>query len=215
MKFDKKHLTLYAITDSQWLNGRSLEHDVELAIKNGATMIQVREKKLNPQDFMKLAANIKKITARYHIPMLINDDVDVAIACDADGVHVGQHDMEAGLTRKKLGPNKIIGVSADTVERALNAEKMGADYIGVGAVFSTSTKLDASAVTRKELKAICKAVSIPVVAIGGITAENIIELSGTGIAGISVISAIFAQPDIAQATRQLAANTKRMLANDA
>ena len=145
------------------------------------------------------------------MPFVINDNVEIAVAMDADGVHVGQSDMEAGDVREKLGPDKIIGVSAQTVEQALLAEKRGADYLGVGAVFATGSKDDADDVSHETLKAICEAVKIPVIAIGGISKHNVMELSGSGICGIAVISAIFAQPDIEAATKELKEITEEMV----
>lgn len=211
MKVDKKDMLLYAVTDRAWLNGRSLYEQVEEALQGGATFIQLREKKLDEETFLQEAREIKKLCANYNIPFVINDNVEIAIACDADGVHVGQSDMEAGDVRSKLGPDKIIGVSAGTVEQAVLAEKRGADYIGVGACFSTSTKLDASNVALEELKKICETVKIPVVAIGGITKENILELCGTGVDGAAVVSAIFAQENIEKAAKELYDLSERMV----
>lgn len=203
MKCDKKDLLLYAVTDRSWLNGESLYSQVEKVLKGGATFIQLREKNLDQEHFLEEAKELKKLCQAYHVPFVINDNVDVALAVDADGVHVGQSDMEAGDVRTKLGEDKIIGVSAQTVEQALLAEKHGADYLGVGAVFPTGSKADAEEVNHETLKAICEAVKIPVIAIGGITKENVVELSGSGICGIAVISALFAQPDIEAATKDL------------
>ena len=196
MKCDKKDLLLYAVTDRHWLNGRTLYSQVEEALKGGATFIQLREKELDEEHFLEEAKEIKELCRRYQVPFVINDNVEIALAVDADGVHVGQSDMEAGDVRAKLGPDKIIGVSAQTVEQAVMAEQNGADYLGVGAVFPTGSKADALEVSHDTLKAICKAVKIPVIAIGGISKENILELSGSGICGIAVISAIFAKDDI-------------------
>lgn len=210
LKVDSKSMLVYAVTDRSWLNGQTLESQVEQAIQGGATFIQIREKQLNDTDFLEQAKKIKKITNQYHVPFVVNDNVSVAIAVDADGVHVGQKDMEAGEVRKKLGQNKIIGVSVQTVEQALSAQKNGADYLGVGAVFSTSTKLDASEVSFETLKQICDAVDIPVVAIGGINAQNILQLKKSGIDGVAVVSAIFAQKDITQATKELVALAKQL-----
>ena len=176
-------MLVYAVTDRTWLNGQTLEEQVEQTIKGGATLIQLREKELENDAFLEQAIKIKKITDKYHIPFIINDNVEIALAVNADGVHVGQKEMEAGEVRKKMGENKIIGVSVQTVEQALLAQKQGADYLGVGAVFSTSTKLDASEVSLETLQQICKAVSIPVVAIGGITAKNVLQLKKSGIDG--------------------------------
>ena len=202
-KWEEKDLLLYAVTDRSWLNGRTLYSQVEEAIKGGATFIQLREKELNEDAFLEEAKEIKELCARYHVPFVINDNVDIAQAVDADGVHVGQSDMEAGDVRARLGQDKIIGVSAQTVEQALLAESRGADYLGVGAVFATGSKADASEVDHETVKAICQAVHIPVIAIGGITRENVGALTGTGVCGVAVISAIFAQEDVEEGTRKL------------
>ena len=171
MNCNKKDLLLYAVTDRSWLNGRTLYDQVEEALKGGATFIQLREKNLDTDSFLKEAAEIKELCARYHVPFVINDNVEIAKEIDADGVHVGQSDMEAGNVRKILGDDKIIGVSAQTVEQALLAQKHGADYLGVGAVFKTGSKDDADDVSHDELQKICEAVDIPVIAIGGISAR--------------------------------------------
>ena len=211
MKLENKTMLVYAVTDRTWLNGSTLEQQVEQAIKGGATLIQLREKELSYTAFLEQAIQLKKVTDKYHIPLIINDNVDVAKAVNAEGVHVGQKDMEAGAVRQKLGENKIIGVSVQTVEQALLAQKQGADYLGVGAVFSTSTKLDASEVSFETLQKICDAVSIPVVAIGGINAQNIMQLKNSGINGVAVVSAIFAQKDIIQATKELTNLAKQIV----
>lgn len=211
MKCDKKDLLLYAVTDRHWLNGRTLYSQVEEALKGGATFIQLREKELDEEHFLEEAKEIKELCRRYQVPFVINDNVEIALAVDADGVHVGQSDMEAGDVRAKLGPDKIIGVSAQTVEQAVMAEQNGADYLGVGAVFPTGSKADALEVSHDTLKAICKAVKIPVIAIGGISKENILELSGSGVCGIAVISAIFAKDDIEEAARELRGLTEKMV----
>ena len=211
MKFEKDAMTLYAVTDRSWLGEETLYAQVEKALKGGATFIQLREKKLDKESFLAEAIEIKKLCRAYHVPFVINDNVEIALAMDADGVHVGQSDMEAGNVRALLGPDKIIGVSAKTVEQALLAQERGADYLGCGAMWSTGTKDDASVITKEALKAITEAVDIPVVAIGGISSDNLMELSGTGIDGIAVVSAIFAQKDIEGATRALLARTKKML----
>lgn len=203
MNCTKEDLLLYAVTDRAWLNGRTLYEQVEEALQGGATFIQLREKNLDREHFMEEAVELKKLCRQYHVPFVINDDVEIAARIDADGVHVGQSDMEAGDVRAKLGPDKILGVSAQTVEQAVLAEKRGADYLGVGAVFSTGSKADADDVSHETLKAICEAVSIPVIAIGGISVNNVSQLKGTGICGIAVISAIFAQKDITAATKEL------------
>lgn len=201
--FNRASLLLYAVTDRAWLNDRTLTHDVEEAVKGGVTILQLREKDMDYDTFLAEAFEIKALCKVYSVPFIINDNVDVALACDADGVHVGQSDMEAMKVRERLGQNKIIGVSAQTVEQALLAEKSGADYIGAGAVFTTSTKKDADFVPYEELKSICSAVSIPVVAIGGIGADNIEKLAGSGIDGVAVVSAIFAEKGIKAATENL------------
>ena len=200
-------------TYRSWLNGETLYSQVEKALQGGATFIQLREKNLDQDHFMEEALELKKLCAAYHVPFVINDNVEIAAKMDADGVHVGQSDMEAGDVRAKLGPDKIIGVSAQTVEQAILAEQRGADYLGVGAVFHTGSKADAEDVSHETLTAICNAVKIPVIAIGGITRDNVTELSGSGICGIAVISAIFAQKDIVSATKDLKEQTLRMLEN--
>ena len=211
MNCDKKDLLLYAVTDRHWLNGETLYSQVEKALKGGATFIQLREKKLDEGSFLEEAKEIQKLCKEYNVPFVINDNVEIALEMDADGVHVGQSDMEAGDVRAKLGPDKIIGVSAQTVEQALLAQERGADYLGVGAVFHTDSKADAADVDHETLKAICEAVDIPVIAIGGISKDNVGELAGSGICGIAVISAIFAEKDIKGATQELKNRTKKMV----
>lgn len=206
----KETMLLYAVTDRAWLGESTLYEQVEAALKGGATFIQLREKNLGYDEFLKEAAELKKLCAEYRVPFVINDNVDIALECDADGVHVGQEDMEAGAVREKIGKGKILGVSAATVEEAILAEKRGADYIGVGAVFPTSTKSDAADVPYDELKAICDAVEIPVVAIGGISSENTLLLKGSGVDGIAVVSAIFASEDIEGAARELRKKSEEM-----
>lgn len=211
MKSDKKSLLLYAVTDRTWLKGETLYSQVEKALKGGATFIQLREKTLKEENFLAEAKELKTLCRKYQVPFVINDNVDIAVAMDADGVHVGQHDMEAGNVREKIGPGKILGVSAQTVEQAVLAEQRGADYLGVGAVFPTGSKADADEVSFETLKAICKAVNIPVIAIGGIGKSNVLKLSGSGICGIAVISALFAQSDIEKATQELKELTLQMV----
>lgn len=211
MNCTKEDLLLYAITDRAWLGEQTLYEQVEEALKGGATFLQLREKTLDDESFLKEAIEIKELCQRYHVPFIINDNVEIAVKMDADGVHVGQSDMEAGNVRELLGPDKIIGVSAQTVEQALLAQERGADYLGVGAVFPTGSKDDADDVAHETLKAICEAVDIPVVAIGGISKKNVLKLAGNGLAGISVISAIFAQKDITAATKELKELTIQML----
>ena len=203
-------LRLYAVTDRHWLNGRTLADCVEQAIDGGASFVQLREKNLDEQNFLREAEELKKLCAARCVPFVINDNVEIAQKVGADGVHVGQSDMACLEARKILGPDAIVGVSAQTVEQAVLAEKEGADYLGVGAIFATGSKDDAESVSIATLKEICQAVKIPVVAIGGINADNMSELYGTGIAGISVISAIFANDDIRAATKKLAENCKQI-----
>ncbi len=211
MKCDKNDLLLYAVTDRHWLGKRSLKEVVKESLDGGVTFVQLREKTLEDDKFLEEAKELKQLCKEYNVPFVINDNVDIAIAMDADGVHVGQSDMEAGNVREKLGPDKIIGVSAQTVEQAVLAEKRGADYLGVGAVFPTGSKDDAVEVSHETLKAICEAVSIPVIAIGGISVGNVKELAGSGIVGIAVISAIYAAEDIKKAAEDLKAETARVV----
>ena len=189
MNCNKKELLLYAVTDRSWLNGRTLYDQVEEALKGGATFIQLREKTLDTDSFRKEAAEIKELCARYHVPFVINDNVEIAKEINADGVHVGQEDMAAGNARAILGSDKIIGVSA---------------------AFQNGTKKDAGNISHETIKQICEAVNIPVIAIGGITHDNVMELAGSGICGIAVVSAIFAAEDITKATRELKELTLKM-----
>lgn len=212
MKCDKMDLLLYAVTDRAWLGDKTLVQQVEESLRGGATMVQLREKCLDRARFQAEALELKALCARYRVPFLINDDVELAAAVGADGVHVGQEDLEAGQARAKLGPDKLIGVSAHTVEEARRAQAAGADYLGVGAVFPTGTKDDVDLLSYRTLKAICAAVDIPVVAIGGIGPHNVMELAGSGICGIAVVSALYAQPDVERAARTLRALTEEMVA---
>ena len=211
MKCAKENLLLYAVTDRHWLDGRTLKEVVLESLEGGVTMLQLREKHLDEAHFLEEAKELQTLCRSWHVPFLINDNVEIALAMNADGIHVGQSDMAAGDVRKKLGDDKIIGVSAQTVEQALLAEKAGADYLGVGAVFPTTSKDDAAEVSYDTLKAICEAVSIPVVAIGGITQENVVKLAGSGIDGVAVISAIYAQKDIKKAAADLKAAVKAIV----
>ena len=204
-------LLLYAVTDRHWLGDRTLYDVVRESLDGGVTFLQLREKDLDDETFFQEAVRLRDMAREYGVPFVINDNVDIAVRMDADGVHVGQSDMEAGDVRALIGPDKILGVSAQTVEQAVLAEKRGADYLGVGAVFPTGSKDDADDVSFETLKAICEAVSIPVVAIGGITSENIPQLAGSGICGIAVISAIYGQKDIYKATASLKKITREMV----
>lgn len=211
MNISEKKLTLYAVTDRKWLQeGQNLAQQVEQAILGGVTVVQLREKHTDYETFVALAKEVKQVTDQYQVPLLINDNLDVALAVDAAGVHVGQEDMAALEVRRRIGDKKVVGVSAQTVEQALAAEKAGADYLGVGAVFPTNSKDDAVKVDFATLRAICQAVQIPVVAIGGITADNMPALQNSGIIGVAVISAIFGQPDVRVAAEQLAARWQDM-----
>lgn len=203
MNCDKKNLLLYAVTDRSWLGTESLYSQVKKAIDGGVTFVQLREKELAQEAFYKEALEIQALCREKNIPFVINDNVALAKEIDADGVHVGQEDMEAGDVRSLLGPDKIIGVSAHSVEEALLAEKRGADYLGVGAAFSTNSKKDVSCISHETIRDICQAVQIPVIAIGGINEINVEELKATGICGVAVISAIFAKKDITGAARTL------------
>lgn len=201
--FDRNCLRLYAVTDRSWLGDETLYTQVEKVLKGGATMIQIREKELDEAHFEQEAREIQQLCKSYKVPLIINDNVALAKRIHADGVHIGQSDMQLISAREILGDDKIIGVTAKTVEQAKKAEASGADYLGSGAVFGSSTKTDAKPMDHALLQQICESVSIPVVAIGGITSGNAIQLSGRGIAGIAVVSGIFANPDIEAETRHL------------
>lgn len=211
MNLDKKTLLLYAVTDRSWVGEMSFEEQIEEALKGGATFLQLREKDLSLSQFLDQAQKVKEITDKYNIPFVINDNVEVAIKSNADGVHIGQGDMNAREVRFLIGDKKILGVSANTVETARLAEEQGADYIGVGAVFKTSTKEDVDIVSMDTIKNICKAVSIPVVAIGGINEVTVIDLKNSGIDGICCISAIFAKKNILEATKNLYNLAKKII----
>ena len=195
MKCENKTLLLYAVTDRCGITKDELIKRTELAIKGGVTIVQLREKELSDSEFLAEAIEIKKVCDKFNVPLIINDNVDVAIRCGAHGVHVGQSDMKAGKVREKVGENLILGVSVQTSQQAIEAQASGADYLGVGAVFATSTKPDADSVRLDTLKDICQSVDIPVVAIGGINKENMAMLSGTGIAGVALVSAIYGAED--------------------
>lgn len=210
MKFDKKQLLLYAITDRRYLGGRTLEEQVEEALKGGVTMVQLREKDLSDKEFIEEARVLRAICSEYGVPLIINDRVDVALEAGADGVHVGIEDESVSLIRKRVGPGFIIGSTAKTLEQAGAAEREGADYIGVGAMFPSPTKETALGISLEDLKNISASVSIPSVAIGGISAENIALLEGGGMSGIAVISAIFAAEDIVKKTKELRKSAERL-----
>ncbi len=199
----KVDYTLYVCTDQKLMSSATIEESVEQAILGGCTVIQLREKDSSSREFYETAKRVKEITEKYQVPLIINDRVDIALAVDADGVHVGQSDLPAKVVREILGEDKIIGVSAARVEEAVQAEKDGADYLGVGAMFATGTKTNTRSVSIEYLKKICSSVQIPIVAIGGIHEDNAASLKNTGIAGLAVVSAVVAQPDVAQAAARL------------
>lgn len=210
----RKAMLLYAVTDQSWLKeGQTLLSVCQEVLANGATFLQIREKDLDGQALETEAARLKDLCARYQVPYVVNDSPEVALAIDADGVHVGQSDIQGRDLRRLMGPDKILGISAGTAEEAIAAEQAGADYIGVGAVFGTSTKKNARNLTVEKLKEICSAVSIPVVAIGGINGSNLMELSGSGVDGVAVVSAIFAAEDPGEATARLLALAREMVAH--
>ena len=202
-------MLLYAVTDRAWVGTKSLYEQVKEALENGVTCVQLREKELDERDFLKEAKQISTLCKEYKVPFIVNDNVNIAIACKADGIHIGQEDMELTNVRKLVGEDMIIGVSAHTVEEAIKAQEDGADYIGIGAVFATSTKTDVDVLSFETLRSICKAVDIPTVAIGGIKKDNICKLKGSGIDGVAVVSAIFAANDIATATKELLFEVKK------
>ena len=212
MNCAKEDVLLYAITDRGCLKEHTLIEAVRQALSGGATLLQLREKNLEEEAFLEEAKEIKKLCKEFEVPLIINDNVRIAKEIDADGVHVGQGDLSADEVRKILGKNKIIGVSARTVAQAKKAQEDGADYLGVGAVFTTSSKKDAAPVSLQTLREICSSVTIPAVAIGGINKDNVMQLKGTGINGIAVISGVFGTPNIKQAADELKALTKQMLA---
>ena len=211
MKCDKKYMLLYAVTDRAWTETQSLHQQVESALKGGVTCVQLREKDMDDSDFLEEAKDIGALCRQYSVPFIINDNVEVAIACGADGVHVGQEDMAAGEGRRRVGDNLILGVSVHTVEEAREAVQNGADYLGLGAVFPTSTKADVDQMPDDMLQAICDAVDVPIVAIGGINRNNIGKLAGSGVDGVALVSAIFSASDIEGACRELRKLAERMV----
>ena len=211
MKCDKRHMLLYAVTDRAWTGRQTLYEQVETALKGGVTCVQLREKELDEAAFLREAREICGLCRRYGVPFIVNDNVDIAIACGADGIHVGQEDMEAAKVRRRVGEHMILGVSVHTVEEARKAVENGADYLGLGAVFPTDTKTDADRMPNETLRAICGAVEVPVVAIGGINRGNLLRLSGSGVDGVALVSAIFSAEDIEESCRELRAlSEKRM-----
>ena len=211
MRFDKKYAILYAVTDRAWIGKQNLYEQVESALKGGATCVQLREKNLDEELFLEEAIKIKSLCKKYGIPFLVNDNVDIAIKCEADGVHVGQEDTAVSKVRKLVGDKMIIGVSVQNINEALESIKNGADYLGVGAMFSTSTKLDANVIPFENLKSVCNAVNIPVVAIGGIGKNNIMKLAGSGAEGVALVSAIFGAKNIEEECRELRRLSEQMI----
>lgn len=210
MKFVESMLRLYAVTDRSWLGSQTLYEQVEQALWGGATCVQLREKGLNPEAFLAEAKELKGLCARYGVPLIINDNVALAMEVDADGVHVGQEDMDARDVRGLIGKDKILGVTAKTVEQAQRAQQAGADYLGSGAVFGSTTKTNAKPMSRELLQSICQSVTIPVVAIGGIHRGNLASLAGTGIRGAAVVSGIFAAADIEAECHVLRAEVEKI-----
>lgn len=213
MKCKKRWMQLYAVTDRAWTGRQTLYEQVESALRGGATCVQLREKHLSEEEFLAEAIEMHTLCARYGVPLIINDRADIAVQSGAEGVHVGQKDRPARDVRRLIGEDRILGVSARTVEQALAAQEAGADYLGVGAVYGTSTKEDAVAVSHETVRRIREAVSIPIVAIGGITRDNLPGLSGCGVDGVALVSAIFGAGDIEAECRELLALSRQMTGN--
>ena len=211
MKCDKRYMLLYAVTDRAWTGKQTLYEQVEAALKGGVTCVQLREKELDETAFLQEAKELCALCRRYGVPFLVNDNVEIAIACGADGIHVGQEDLAAGEVRRRVGENMILGVSVHTVEEAFQAVRDGADYLGLGAVFPTSTKTDVEQMSNETLRAICDAVNVPIVAIGGINRGNILKLAGSGVDGVALVSAIFSAEDIERTCRELRAMSEEMV----
>lgn len=214
--FDQKKLRqalrLYAVTSRNWLGKQTLAGQVEQALRGGATMVQLREKTLCDRELLQEAQAIKLIAAQYGVPLILNDRPDLVERCGADGVHIGQGDCSAAQARREIGPERILGISAHSVDEALRAQEEGADYLGVGAAFGSATKTDAVTTSPDVIRAICRAVELPVVAIGGIDQGNIHRLSGCGLAGVAVVSALFAQPDVRGAAQRMRVLSERVTA---
>ena len=211
MRCDKRHMLLYAVTDRAWTGKQTLYEQVEAALKGGVTCVQLREKELDETAFLQEAKELCALCRRYGVPFLVNDNVEIAIACGADGIHVGQEDLAAGEVRRRVGDDMILGVSVHTVEEACQAVRDGADYLGLGAVFPTSTKTDVEQMPNETLRAICDAVDVPIVAIGGINRGNILKLAGSGVDGVALVSAIFSAEDIEGTCRELRALSEKMV----
>lgn len=211
MRLEKDRLLLYAVTDRSWTGQQSLYEQIEEALKGGVTMVQLREKQLSEDELVAEAIQIKELCHRYEVPLIINDNVDAALKSGADGVHVGIEDAPVSEIRRRAGDDFIIGATAKTTEQAKAAEAAGADYLGVGAVFPSPTKKNAIRITPQDLREICGSVAIPAVAIGGITGDNVSEIKGGGMAGVAVVSAIFAAQDIQKAAAELKRKVKAMM----
>ena len=203
MKCDKKYMLLYAVTDRTWVGEKTLYQQVEEALRGGVTCVQLREKDMSDGEFLQEAKEIHALCQQYGVPFIVNDNVEIAVACGAEGIHVGQEDMAAGDVRRRAGDGVILGVSVHTVEEAQNAVRNGADYLGLGAVFPTSTKTDVDQMPNETLRAICDAVDVPVVAIGGINSGNIGKLAGSGVDGVALVSAIFSAANIESTCQEL------------
>ncbi|MCD8015742.1 MAG: thiamine phosphate synthase [Lachnospiraceae bacterium] len=210
MRCERKTMQLYAVTDRTWLDGHTLYEQVESALQGGVTCVQLREKSLPQEDFLREAVELAGLCRRYGAPFIINDNLEVALECGADGVHVGQDDMRPDEVRRRVGDGMIIGVTAHTVEEAVEAQALGADYLGAGAVFHTGTKSNTIALPYETLRDICASVQIPVVAIGGITRSNLLSLAGSGISGVAVVSAVFAARDVRAASEELLRLSRKM-----
>lgn len=211
MKCGKRHMLLYAVTDRAWVGKQTLYEQVEAALKGGVTCVQLREKELDEVAFLQEAKDICALCRRYNVPFIINDNVEIAIACGADGIHVGQEDMAAGKVHRRVGDSMILGISVHTVEEARQAVQDGADYLGLGAVFPTSTKMDVEQMSSETLQTICNAVDVPIVAIGGINRDNLLKLAGSGVDGVALVSAIFSAEDIESICRKLRTLSERMV----
>lgn len=211
MPFHPDQLLLYAVTDRAWTGRQTLLEQLEAALQGGVTLVQLREKDLDPASFLAEALEVKALCHRYHVPLILNDQVDLALACGADGVHVGSEDLPVAHIRRQAGPDFIIGATAKTVQQAQAAQAAGANYLGVGAVFPSPTKPGAQRLTPEELGGICASVSIPAVAIGGIGPSNLAQLKGSGAAGIAVVSSLFGAEDIQAAAQSLARQARQVL----
>lgn len=211
MRCDKEHMLLYAVTDRAWTGKQTLYQQVEAALKGGVTCVQLREKELDEAEFLQEARDICALSRRYKVPFIVNDNVDIAVACGADGIHVGQEDLAAGEVRRRVGKNMILGVSVHTVEEAREAVRDGADYLGLGAIFPTGTKTNVDVMSRDTLQAICGVVDVPIVAIGGLNRDNILQLSGSGVDGVALVSAIFSAADIENTCRELRVLSEKMV----